>query len=161
MGPSFVRASSLQADGGERIALVSAELAGPVDRARAGEGPALLVLKTYRMMGHSSSDDPSKYRDEKEVEAWERRDPIERFAKFLDARGLMDTARRDALEKEQLEHLDRVIHEQEAADPMPLRSLVEDVYADVPMHLRRQYNRFLEVAERFGDAQKGDGAFPL
>ena len=132
-----------------------------VERARRGEGPSLLVLKTYRMMGHSSSDDPTKYRDADEVAVWEQRDPIERYARFLDARGLMDTARRAALEKEQLATIDRVIHEQEAADPMPLKSLVEDVYADVPHHLRRQYNRFLEVAERFGEARPGDGAFPL
>ena len=42
-----------------------------------------------------------------------------------------------------------------------LKSLVEDVYADVPAHLRRQYNRFLEVAGRRGQARPGDGAFPL
>ena len=45
--------------------------------------------------------------------------------------------------------------------PMALRTLVEDVYADVPAHLKRQYNRFIAVAERLGHAQKGDGAFPL
>jgi hypothetical protein len=44
---------------------------------------------------------------------------------------------------------------------MPLRSLVEDVYADVPRHLRQQYNEFVRIAERHGQAQKGDGAFPL
>ena len=57
--------------------------------------------------------------------------------------------------------VDGVIHEQEAADPMPLKSLVEDVYAEVPLHLRRQYNRFHDVAERLGQARPGDGAFPL
>ena len=44
---------------------------------------------------------------------------------------------------------------------MALRTLVEDVYAEVPRHLRVQYNRFVAVAERLGHAQKGDGAFPL
>jgi len=44
---------------------------------------------------------------------------------------------------------------------MPLRSLVEDVYAQVPNHLRRQYNAFVRVAERLGEARPGDGAFPL
>ena len=44
---------------------------------------------------------------------------------------------------------------------MPLKSLVEDVYADVPHHLRRQYNNFIAVAEKLGHAQPGDGAFPL
>lgn len=132
-----------------------------VERAREGGGPSLVVLRTYRMTGHSSSDDPSKYRDADEVEAWRRRDPIERFTRFLNRRGLLDAAGRERLESELRSEVDAVIHEQEAADPMPLRSLVEDVYAEVPAHLRRQYNRFLEVAERLGEARPGDGAFPL
>ena len=44
---------------------------------------------------------------------------------------------------------------------MPLRSLVEDVHAEVPRHLRRQFNDYLRVAERLGAAEKGEGAFPL
>ena len=132
-----------------------------VERARAGGGPSLLVVKTYRMMGHSSSDDPTKYRDEAEVAAWEKRDPIRRFERFLEERGILDREALDKVEGELLAEIDAVIHEQEAAASMPLKSLVEDVYAEVPRHLRVQYNDFLRVAERYGDAQKGDGAFPL
>jgi len=131
------------------------------ERARAGEGPSLVVLKTYRMLGHSSSDDPSKYRDDAEVEAWAARDPLDRFERFLTQRGLLQAGARDELERELLETIDSVIREQEAAPPMALKTLVEDVYADVPRHLRVQYNKFAEVAERLGLAQPGDGAFPL
>lgn len=132
-----------------------------VVHARSGAGPALLVVKTYRMMGHSSSDDPTRYRDKAEVELWERRDPIRRYARFLEARGVLASGELAQLEARLLAEIDRVVHEQEAAPPMPLRSLVEDVYADVPRHLRRQYNEFVRIAERHGEAQKGDGAFPL
>jgi pyruvate dehydrogenase E1 component alpha subunit/2-oxoisovalerate dehydrogenase E1 component alpha subunit len=132
-----------------------------VVHARSGAGPALLVVKTYRMLGHSSSDDPSKYRDKAEEERWERRDPLRRYARFLERRGVLAPGEQDQLEAKQLAEVDKVVHEQEAAPPMPLRSLVEDVYADVPRHLRRQYNEFVRIAERHGDAQKGDGAFPL
>ncbi len=68
---------------------------------------------------------------------------------------------RAKVEAELFEEIDREIHTQEAAAPMALKTLVEDVYADVPRHLRLQYNRFIAVAERLGHAQKGDGAFPL
>ena len=54
-----------------------------------------------------------------------------------------------------------VIHEQEAADPMPLSTLVEDVYESVPRHLKEQYNAFLAVAKRYGEAERGEGEFPL
>jgi len=132
-----------------------------VERARAGHGPALLVLRTYRLMGHSSSDDPTKYRDADEVEAWEGRDPVHRFRAFLEGRGVLKPGEGDEIEAELLREIDSVVHAEEAADPMPFKSLVEDVYAEVPHHLRLQYNAFIRVAERFGDAQPGDGAFPL
>jgi len=44
---------------------------------------------------------------------------------------------------------------------MSWRTLVEDVYAMIPAHLRRQYNDFLRVEEKYGEARPGDGAFPL
>ena len=132
-----------------------------VQRARDGAGPALLVVKTFRMMGHSSSDDPTKYRDESQVLEWKTKDPIQRFALFLEGRGILSSGELDSIERELYGEIDAVIREQEAAPPMALRSLVEDVYAEVPRHLRLQYNEFIRVAERFGDAQPGDGAFPL
>lgn len=132
-----------------------------VVHARSGAGPALLVVKTYRMLGHSSSDDPTRYRDKAEVELWEKRDPLRRYVRFLEGRGVLGTGEFDELEGRLYAEIDRVVHEQESAPPMPLRSLVEDVYAEVPRHLRLQYNEFARIAERHGEAQKGDGAFPL
>ncbi|MCA9001948.1 MAG: thiamine pyrophosphate-dependent dehydrogenase E1 component subunit alpha, partial [Planctomycetes bacterium] len=64
---------SVRVDGNDVVACYAA-MESAVERARQGEGPSLLVLETYRMMGHSSSDDPSKYRDENEVEAWKAKD---------------------------------------------------------------------------------------
>jgi len=123
--------------------------------------PSLLVLKSYRMMGHSSSDDPTKYRDEKEVAAWQKRDPINAFEKKLLAAKLIDKKHRAKAEAEIAAMIDAEIHHQEAAPKMALKTLVEDVYAEVPRHLRRQYNSFIAVAERLGHATPGDGAFPL
>ena len=131
------------------------------ERARAGEGPTLLVLKTYRMPGHSSSDDPSKYRSEEEVQAWREKDPIDRFETWLTDEGVLAKGARGVLETELFEEIDTAIHEQEAAPAMALKTLVEDVYETIPTHLKRQYNAFVAVAERFGSAQAGDGAFPL
>ncbi len=132
-----------------------------VQRARAGAGPALLVARTYRMLGHSSSDDPSRYRDGGEVEEWGRKDPLGRYTRFLERHGVLQPGEAERIEAELLEEIDRVVHEQEAAPPMPLRSLVEDVYAEIPRHLRRQYNEFARVVERYGEARAGEGVFPL
>ncbi|MDP6520921.1 MAG: thiamine pyrophosphate-dependent dehydrogenase E1 component subunit alpha [Planctomycetota bacterium] len=132
-----------------------------LERARSGSGPSLLVLSTYRVSGHSSSDDPARYRDPAEVAAWERRDPLERMERYLLGAGLLQEGDAATLEQGLLDEIDSAIHEQEAAAPVRLKTLVEDVYSEVPRHLREQYNRFLEVAQRHGKAQPGDGAFPL
>ncbi|MGD2016488.1 MAG: thiamine pyrophosphate-dependent dehydrogenase E1 component subunit alpha [Planctomycetota bacterium] len=149
-----------QVDGNDVLACESA-MAAAVARARAGEGPSLIVLETYRMLGHSSSDDPTKYRSDDEVAAWAERDPIARFERYLTARGVLEEGERAGIETELLAEIDAVIHEQEAAPPMALKTLVEDVYEEVPYHLRREYNEFIAVAEKLGHAQPGDGAFPL
>jgi TPP-dependent pyruvate/acetoin dehydrogenase alpha subunit len=113
------------------------------------------------MLGHSSSDDPTKYRDPAEVEAWAGRDPVDRFERYLLAKKSIAAGDRERIEQELTAEIDAEIHRQEAAPPMALKTLVEDVYSDVPRHLRLQYNKFIAVAERLGHAQKGDGAFPL
>ncbi len=132
-----------------------------VEAARRGEGPSLVVVNTYRMHGHSSSDDPSKYRDDAEVAAWADKDPIDRFEAKLIGLGVLKPDSREQLRADLFKEIDAVVNEQEAAPKMPLKSLVEDVYAEVPHHLRVQYNDFIRIAERLGDAQRGDGAFPL
>ena len=147
-------------DGNDVLACWRETLAA-VERARRGDGPSLVVLHSYRMLGHSSSDDPTKYRDAGEVEGWAARDPLDRLERYLVTRRILERGERARIEADLVLEIDAEIHRQEAAPPMALKTLVEDVYAEVPRHLRRQYNRFHAVAERFGHAQKGDGAFPL
>lgn len=146
---------------GNDVLACRAATAEAVERARRGGGPSLVVLESYRMLGHSSSDDPSKYRDAAEVEGWAGRDPIDRYERWLRAQGLLAEGERRRLENEITAEIDEVVRAEEAAPPMALRTLVEDVYAEVPRHLRRQYNDFHRVVERLGEARPGDGAFPL
>src|SRR3989475_1509009 len=58
------------------------------DQARSGGGPTMIEAVTYRMGPHSSSDDPTRYRSKEEVDAWAKRDPIERMRKYLELKGL-------------------------------------------------------------------------
>jgi pyruvate dehydrogenase E1 component alpha subunit len=58
-----------------------------LDEARAGGGPRLIEAMTYRMGAHTTSDDPTKYRRDKEVDEWLRRDPITRYEAYLRGRG--------------------------------------------------------------------------
>ena len=150
----------VEVDGNDALACLR-ETRAAIERARSGAGATLLVLKTYRMLGHSSSDDPTKYREAAEVERWAARDPLERLERHLIARKLFSVGERARIESEVFAEIDAEVHRQEAAPAMALKTLVEDVYAEVPRHLRVQFNNFVAVAERFGEATKGDGAFPL
>jgi len=85
-------------DGNDVLAV--AEAAGEaVKHVRAGNGPLLLECKTYRMLGHYQAD-KLRYRDEKEVEEWKKRDPINLFKKVLTEHGLLDDKLDAAIRKE-------------------------------------------------------------
>jgi len=59
-----------------------------MDDARSGRGPSLIEALTYRIGAHTTSDDPSKYRDPAEVAEWAAKDPIIRFERFLRKQGI-------------------------------------------------------------------------
>ena len=78
-------------DGNDVLAVYKATKAA-VDKARSGGGPTLIEAVTYRMGGHSSSDDPTKYRNPEEVELWKTRDPINAVPAVPDEEGAPDRA---------------------------------------------------------------------
>ena len=61
-----------------------------MDEAREGGGPFLIEALTYRIGAHTTSDDPTKYRANEEVESWKAKDPIARFEVFLRRQGISD-----------------------------------------------------------------------
>jgi pyruvate dehydrogenase E1 component alpha subunit/2-oxoisovalerate dehydrogenase E1 component alpha subunit len=129
---------SYRVDGNDALAVYAAT-ARAVARARAGAGPTFIEALTYRIGAHSSSDDPSRYRDESITLEWKTgRDPLTRFAAFLRARGWLDAAAEAALAEEVEAEVRAAIAAEEAAPPPPLESLVEDVYEELPWHLREQ-----------------------
>ncbi len=127
----------VKVDGNDVLAVYQAAKTA-VDDARNGKGPTLLEALTYRLEAHSTSDDPSRYRSDKEVKTWSNRDPITRFRTFLERRGLWDDKRDGALLKEIENEVDEAVKSAEGAPPPPVSTLVEDVFADVPWHLREQ-----------------------
>lgn len=109
-----------------------------VERARSGGGATLLECRTYRMGAHNTNDDPSRYRDDQEVEHWGQRDPIERVRQYLTSRGVWNEEL-EAQEEERLSaRLDAAL-EWAQAQPAPSAEQVFDhVYADPPQRLLRQ-----------------------
>ena len=124
-------------DGNDVLAVYKATR-DAVDKARSGGGPTLIEAVTYRIGGHSSSDDPSRYRSPEEVELWKNRDPIKRFRVYLTKKGLM-TEQEDRNVQEEVENeIVAVIKESEKVPPPPTSSMFTDVYAEVPWHLKEE-----------------------
>ncbi len=91
--------AGIQVDGNDVLATYVATKEA-LERARAGQGPTLIEAVTYRLMMHTTADDPRKYRsEEEEREAWAR-DPLPRFRKYLERRGIWNDERQAALEAE-------------------------------------------------------------
>jgi len=99
-----------------------------VARARAGDGPSLVVCVTYRYMGHHVGD-PLNYRDKAEVDEWRTRDAIERFRQMLVAQKVLTAAAADALCAEVEGDIEAAVAFAKASPEPAVSQLAEDVYA--------------------------------
>jgi 2-oxoisovalerate dehydrogenase E1 component alpha subunit len=115
-------------------------------RAAAGEGPTLLECVTYRMEGHSTSDDPKAYRPPEILEPWKRKDPIRRVRLYLGKRGLLADAEEKRIEAEVKEEIKQALAEAEALEKKPpLETLFDNVYAR-PLRQQREQLEELRAA---------------
>jgi 2-oxoisovalerate dehydrogenase E1 component alpha subunit len=142
----------LRVDGNDALAVYAAT-SWAADRARANLGPTIIEFFTYRVEGHSTSDDPSAYRPQDAGRAWPLGDPLERLRRHLLALGEWDDARHQAL-------LDQLGAEVRAAqkeseklgtlgnDPdQDIASMFEGVFETMPWHLKEQQAAALAEAE--------------
>ncbi len=118
-------------------------------RAAAGEGPTLLECVTYRLGGHSTSDDPRAYRPAELVAPWKEKEPILRMRRYLERRGALDEAADARLREEVRGEIQRALAEAEAfpAKP-PLDTMFEHVYAEP---LRQQREQLVDLEEALAD----------
>jgi pyruvate dehydrogenase E1 component alpha subunit len=143
----------LRADGNDVLAVYET-IRYAADKARRGDGPSFVELVTYRVSAHSSSDDPSRYRDESVTQVWrERKDPIRRMELLLERRGWLAPGERAAMEERLEADVRDVIARQEKVAPPPLASLVEDVYEQPSWNLREQLAE-LEAGPRSSNPHK-------
>jgi 2-oxoisovalerate dehydrogenase E1 component alpha subunit len=77
----------VRVDGNDVLACY-AVMAEAAARARTGGGPTLIEAVTYRLGPHTTSDDPTRYRNQDELDRWQTLDPIPRYRAYLDSQGL-------------------------------------------------------------------------
>jgi len=127
----------VRVDGNDLFAVVSVTQKA-LERGVRGEGPTLIEAITYRMGGHSTSDDPNRYRETEAVEAWAGRDPIERVRRYLEKRGAWNDAEQARLVADIDQRFRDAVAMAEKAPPPALETMFDDVYAKVPWHLAEQ-----------------------
>ena len=124
-------------DGNDLLA-VHAITCEAVERARAGEGPTLIEARTYRIGPHTTADDPTRYVDPAELEAWKARDPIVRVQRYLASKGLWDESAAQEAEREIAAEVDRAVEAAEAFPPPVVDDLFAHAYAELPPRLLAQ-----------------------
>jgi 2-oxoisovalerate dehydrogenase E1 component alpha subunit len=145
----------VRVDGNDLLA-VYAVTQWAAERARQGGGPTLIELVTYRGGAHSTSDDPSRYRPKNEWDAFPLGDPVERLKLHLIKTGHWSEEQHTALQEELKQTVITAWKEAITYGTMidgpklDVREMFDDVYAEIPEHLKRQRQQLLDLQ---GDSQ--------
>ena len=129
-------------DGNDLLAVYAAS-AGAVDRALAGGGPTLIECQTYRVGFHNTSDNPKEYREDVEVEAAVRRDPIQRLRRLAIRSGWWSAQREAEVVAEIRTEIDAA---QKAVESLPrpgAAAIFNHVYSVMPPRLEQQLSETL------------------
>jgi pyruvate dehydrogenase E1 component alpha subunit len=122
-----------------------------VDRARRGEGPTLIEGLTYRYTPHTTADDPNRYRKEEEAKQWAAKEPLIRFRKYLEKKGVLNdkliAEMEEAIEtriQEAIKNVEKLLKEPPYSDPLVM---FDHLFADIPQELQEQRD---ELADHLG-----------
>lgn len=135
----------IQVDGNDILAVIQVAREA-IERARSGGGPTLIEAKTYRVQGHSSSDDPSVYRNPDEPAAWERKDPVKRLRGYMKTRGIWSEQRENEIREAHNQAITRALEASESLGTPPLDSIFEEVFEEMPKHLVEQRAYLMQQA---------------
>lgn len=148
--------AALRVDGNDALAVYAAT-EWAAERARTNAGPTLIEHFTYRVEAHSTSDDPSAYRSAEEARHFPLGDPIERLKQHLIGLGEWDEASHDALQAELTEMVRDAGREAEKLGVLSgtafnhgFETIFEDVFAEMPQHLKEQSEQMAEERRAAG-----------
>lgn len=134
----------IQVDGNDVLAVYAASKEA-AERALKGDGPTLIECVTYRVMMHTTADDPTRYRTDDEVEEWIKKDPISRFTKYLSGKNVLSNDLIEQIEEEVQKRIQSAVDNAEEqmsqlGDPV---DMFDHLYASSPPHLLKQKAEFI------------------
>jgi pyruvate dehydrogenase E1 component alpha subunit len=127
---------SVQVDGNDCLAVYTATKEA-IDEARAGHGPKVIEAITYRMSMHTTADDPTKYRTEKDLKYWKARDPIDRFKKYLTKKKIWTNSYEKKLQEKISKEISSAVKKIEEYKPDP-HEMFKYVWAEQTEDLKEQ-----------------------
>jgi pyruvate dehydrogenase E1 component alpha subunit len=113
--------------------------------------PTLIEALTYRFGPHTTSDDPSIYREEEELERWKQRDPIPRMETFLRDTGRLDDELLNAVEKQVDDEVNEAIDIAESVDRPDPTNMFDHTFAEPTPRLQAQREELQMLREEYGD----------
>jgi pyruvate dehydrogenase E1 component alpha subunit len=140
----------VQVDGNDLFAVYAATQEAR-ERAVSGVGPTMIEAVTYRFGPHTTADDPTKYREDAELEEWKSRDPMLRLQKYLKGKGLWSEDQETKFKAEADAIVSRAIEEAEAVPPPQPEDMFQYTFAALTPNLKEQmedYLAFLRAKEK-------------
>jgi len=136
---------AVRVDGNDALA-VYAVVQQAVQRASSGQGPTLIEMITYRAGAHSTSDDPTAYREKGEHERQLKRDPLRLMRRYLEHQGAWSDQDEKRFEAAVTSELQACIDRAEATPPPAVGSMFEQVFERMPKHLLEQQRECVDGA---------------
>ncbi|HUC90582.1 MAG TPA: pyruvate dehydrogenase (acetyl-transferring) E1 component subunit alpha [Paenibacillus sp.] len=127
----------VQVDGMDVLAVIKA-VSEAAERGRSGEGATLIEMLTYRFRPHSMADDTTKYRTKDEEGEWSLKDPIIRFGKYLEKKGLWSEEETARVKEEAKATVNEHIKKAEATEKMTVAGLIDSMFETTPKQLEEQ-----------------------
>jgi pyruvate dehydrogenase E1 component alpha subunit len=127
----------IQIDGNDLFAVITASKEA-VDKARSGGGPTLIEGVTFRFGPHTTADDPTKYRTEKEIEPWKPLEPLIRLRLYLKKKGLWNEEVEQKMTEEAQKEIDQAVKDVEAVPPPQPDEMFTSVFAEMTPQLKEQ-----------------------
>lgn len=127
----------IQVDGNDLFAVFTVTKEA-IEKARSGGGPTLIEGVTYRFGPHTTSDDPTKYRTDQEIEPWKPLDPLVRLRLFLKERGLWNEEVEQRMTEEAQKEIDQAVKDAEAVPIPEIEEIFKYVYAKMTPQLKEQ-----------------------
>ena len=134
----------IQVDGNDVLAVYKV-VRDAVAKARSGKGPTLVECVTYRIADHTTADDAARYRTQKEVDAWKKKDPVLRFQKYLQSVNIWDASYETKVLSKCKNQVEEAVKDMESTPAPSVEDMFTYVYAEMTAELEEQKDYIVEM----------------